>query len=42
VSTFTVFWVEFAMALEITLPAFAILLALLRVGLYKLAVRAAT
>ena len=36
VSYFTNLWIEFAMTLEITVPGFAILLALVRVGLYRL------
>jgi len=36
VSYLTNLWVELAMTLEITVPGFAILLALLRVGLYRL------
>jgi hypothetical protein len=35
VSFFTDTWVGFAMTLEITVPAFAILLALLRISLYR-------
>jgi hypothetical protein len=37
VSTLTDIWVGFAMALEFTIPAFAILLALLRVAWYRVA-----
>ena len=32
-------WVEFAMSLEITVPGFAVLLGLARVGLYRLGTR---
>ena len=35
VSYLTDLWVGFAMSLEITVPGFAILLALVRVGLYR-------
>jgi len=34
-------WVEFAMSLEITVPGFAVLLGLVRVGLYRLGTRTA-
>jgi len=39
VSYLTNVWVELAMTLEITVPGFAILLALVRVGLYRLGTR---
>jgi hypothetical protein len=39
VSYLTDLWVGFAMTLEITVPGFAILLALIRVGLYRLGAR---
>ena len=39
VSYLTNVWVEFAMTLEITVPGFAILLGLVRVGLYRLGTR---
>jgi hypothetical protein len=35
VSYLTDLWVGFAMSLEITVPGFAVLLALIRVGLYR-------
>jgi hypothetical protein len=42
VSFFTDFWVGFAMSLEFTVPGFAILLALARVGWYRHTARVAS